>query len=280
MQPFSPQALLARKVPIDNDWSRRDTMIYALGVGAEELPFVYEKQLVALPTMAAAIGYPGFHFWMDPELGIDTGRIVHGETEVLLHRPLPVEGRFSSINQVERIWDKGEGKGAVVRQMRQIHDAQGAHIATVTNSSMLRGNGGFGGTSEGQPAPRPVPDDRTPDAVVTLATAPNQALLYRLSGDYNPLHIDPAAAQAVGFERPILHGLCTFGVAGRAILAALCGNDPARLRKIGVRFSSPVYPGETISVEIWKGVDGNASFRAIAKERGVMVLNNGYAETL
>ncbi|MGC4251010.1 MAG: MaoC/PaaZ C-terminal domain-containing protein [Sphingobium sp.] len=280
MQPFSPEALLARKVPIENSWSERDTILYALGVGADDLPFVYEKQLVALPTMAAAVGYPGFDFWTAPELGIDTGRIVHGETEVLLHRPLPSAGQFSSINQVEQIWDKGEGKGAVVRQTRQIHDAQGVHIATVTNSSMLRGNGGFGGRTEGQPAPRPVPDDRQPDEVVTLATAPNQALLYRLSGDYNPLHIDPAAAQAVGFDRPILHGLCTFGVAGRAILAALCGNDPARLRRIGVRFSSPVYPGETISVEIWKGADGTASFRAIAKERGTTVLNNGYAEIL
>lgn len=280
MQPFSPEALLARKVPIDNSWSERDTMLYALGVGADELPFVYERQLVALPTMATVVGYPGFDFWAAPELGIDTRRVVHGETEVLLHHPLPVAGRFSSINRVERIWDKGKGKGALVRQVRQIHDGQGMHIATVTNSSMLRGNGGFGGVSEGQPGPYIVPDDREPDEVVTLTTASNQALLYRLSGDYNPLHIDLIAAGEAGFERPILHGLCTFGVAGRAVLAALCENDPAQVKKIGVRFSSPVYPGETISVEIWKGTNGMASFRAVAKERAVTVLNNGYVEII
>lgn len=278
MHPFSPEAILSREVPVDNDWSERDTILYALGVGADELPFVYERQLVALPTMAAALGYPGFDFWTPPELGIDTGRIVHGETEVQLHSPLPASGKFSSMNRVEQIWDKGEGKGAVVRQVREVHDAQGTLVATVINSSMLRGNGGFGGVTEGQPAPRPVPQDRAPDEVMTMATTSGQALLYRLSGDLNPLHIDPAAAQAAGFERPILHGLCTFGVAGRAIVAALCDNDPARLRKIGVRFSSPLYPGETISVEIWKDENGEASFRATAQERGVVVLNNGYAE--
>lgn len=274
---FNPDALLARSVEVRQDWTVRDTMLYALGVGASELRFVYERDLVALPTMAVALGYPGFAFWRDPALGIDAGRVLHGETEVELHAPIPVEGSFTGTNRVTAIYDKGADKGAVVLQSRVITDATGAHFATVRNTSFLRGNGGFGGSSEGQPKPRPVPD-RVADLAVTLPTSPTQALLYRLSGDYNPLHADPEAAVAAGFPRAILHGLCTYGVAGRAVLAGLFDNDPAPLRKIGVRFSAPCYPGETIRTDIWRQPGGSAAFRAVAVERDVVVLNNGYVE--
>ena len=150
-------------------------------------------------------------------------------------------------------------------------------IATARNASFLRGDGGFGGNSEGQPKPNPIPD-RPPDEVHVLPTAPSQALLYRLSGDLNPLHIDPAVAAVAGFPRPILHGLCTFGVAGRSLLASLCDNEPSALRKMGARFSAPCFPGETIRTEIWRDGFGSASFRASVVERDLTVLNNGFVE--
>ena len=260
-----------------HSFTTRDTILYALGVGADDLRFVYEKDLQALPTMAVVLAYPGF-FWQDPAYGIDWKKILHGETSVELFATLPTAGDLHGRTTIDAIYDKGADKGAIVLSSRRIEDSAGTHLATVRNTLFLRGDGGFGGQSEGAPRPHPLPTDRVPDHVVTLATIQNQALIYRLSGDYNPLHADPAVAQAAGFPRPILHGLCTYGVAGRAILAALCGNDPARLKRMDVRFSSPVFPGETIKVEIWREDGDRAAFRATAEERGIVVLNNGYAE--
>lgn len=260
-----------------HSFTTRDTILYALGVGADDLRFVYEKDLQALPTMAVVLAYPGF-FWQDPAYGIDWKKILHGETSVELFATLPTQGDLHGRTTIDAIYDKGADKGAIVLSSRRIEDSSGTHLATVRNTLFLRGDGGFGGQSEGAPRPHPLPTDRVPDHVVTLTTTQNQALIYRLSGDYNPLHADPAVAQAAGFPRPILHGLCTYGVAGRAILAALCGNDPARLKRMDVRFSSPVFPGETIKVEIWREDGDRAAFRATAEERGVVVLNNGYAE--
>lgn len=272
---INPAALLAR-APIETRQSltRRDTILYALGVGADELRFVYEEDLAALPTMAVVMAYPGF-IWRDPALGADWAKILHGETMVEVHAPLPVEGELVGYTRFDAVDDKGAEKGAVVLQSRRIVDAAGTHVATARNLSFLRGDGGCG--SVGTPsAPLPkVPDDRAPDAVVTLRTADNQAMIYRLSGDLNPLHIDPAVAARAGFRRPILHGLCSFGLAGRAVLRALVDNDAGRIRKIGLRFSSPVFPGETIRTEIWHTGDGTAAFRAIVEERDLMVLNNG-----
>jgi acyl dehydratase len=188
-----------------------------------------------------------------------------------------VEGEVLGRATFGPIFDKGAAKGAVAYQTREIYLADGTHVATVRNASFLRSEGGFGGNSEGQPKPRAIPE-RAPDVAVALATATNQATIYRLSGDLNPLHIDPAVAQAAGFPRPILHGLATYGVVGRAILAALCDNMPERLKRLDARFSNPVFPGETIRTEIWHAGVGMAAFRAIAAERGQIVLNNGYAE--
>lgn len=255
----------------------RDTILYALGVGAEDLRFVYESGLQALPTMAVVLAQPGF-FWRDPSYGIDWKKILHGETSVELFAPLPVEGDLFGRTTIDAIYDKGADKGAIVLTSRRIEDGNGMHLATVRNTSFLRGDGGFGGQADGAPRARSLPEDRAPDHVVSLTTAENQALIYRLSGDYNPLHADPEVAQAAGFPRPILHGLCTYGLAGRAILSALCGNDPAPLRRMDVRFSSPVFPGETLRIEIWREDGNRAAFRATAEERGVIVLNNGYAE--
>ena len=208
-------------------------------------------------------------------------RVLHGETSITIHAPLPVEGELIGRTTIGPIFDKGTEKGAIAYQTREIHLREGPHIATVRNATMLRNEGGFGGSGEGQPQPHPIPD-RAPDIVHKLSTAANQAMIYRLSGDLNPLHIDPAVAEAAGFPRPILHGLATYGFAGRAVLATLCDNQPQRLRRLDVRFSSPMFPGETIKVEIWREGDaGNghrAAFRATAQEREQLVLNNGYAE--
>jgi acyl dehydratase len=256
--------------------SRRDTMLYALGIGATELAFVYEQNLQALPTMAAVLGSPGF-VWRSPEFALDWTRVLHGETSLHLHAPLPVEGEVRGETTFGPIFDKGADKGAVIYTTRRIFDETGVHVATLGGAIFARGDGGFGGTSEGQPKPHTLPD-RPADLTHDLTTAENQALIYRLSGDYNPLHADPAVAQAAGFPRPILHGLCSYGVAGRSVLATLCGNDPARLKRLNVRFTSPVFPGETIRTEIWRDGEGRASFRALVAKRDAVVLNNGYAE--
>jgi len=274
---IDPSALVARE-PIESRQrlDRRDVMLYAIGVGATELPFVYEENLQTLPTMATTLAYPGF-VWKDFDLGADWKKVLHGETSIEIHRPLPTEGDLIGKTFFGPFFDKGTDKGTVAYQKREIRTADGELVATVRNSSFLRGDGGQGGSSEPQPKPRPIPD-RTPDEVVTLTTSEIQAVIYRLSGDYNPLHIDPAVAQAGGFDRPILHGLATFGVAGRAVLAALCDNDASRVKRLDVRFASPVFPGETIRTEIWREGEGRAAYRASVVEREVVVLNNGYVE--
>jgi acyl dehydratase len=264
----------------------RDTILYALGVGVadsnpvapDDLKFVYEEGLVALPTMAVTLA-PG-PFWMqDPETGIAWQKILHGEQMLTVHRPLPPSCTVISLNSIDEIYDKGADKGAVMYLTRKLFDqASGELLMTVRSSAFMRGNGGFGGKTDGAPQPHPVPSDRPPDLVLDLATRPEQAVLYRLSGDYNPLHIDPAAARAGGFEQPILHGLCSYGIAGRAVLKLLCDNEPARLRRLDVRFASPAYPGETIRTEVWRESGGRAAFRARVVERDVVIINNGLAE--
>jgi acyl dehydratase len=274
---IDPEALLAREPIVTRQTlSPRDVMLYALGVGAQELPFVYEDGLKVLPTMATVLAYPGF-VWKDFDLGADWRKVLHGETSVEIHAPLPVEGELVGSTTFGPIFDKGADKGTVCYVTREIRDAAGTLVATVRNSSFLRGDGGRGGASVPQRKPHPLPD-RAPDESVTLETTANQAMIYRLSGDYNPLHIDPEVAKAGGFDRPILHGLATYGVAGRAVLAALCGNDPARLKRLDARFASPVFPGETIRTDIWREGDGRASYRSSVVERDLVVLNNGYVE--
>jgi acyl dehydratase len=265
--------------------TRRDTIIYALGVGAgaalseepQALKFVYEEDLVALPTMAAVLGYPGF--WQrDPQYGLTWRKIVHAEQSIELHGPLPAEGAVRGVQTIEAIYDKGPEVGALLVATRRVFDANsGGCVATVRQTSFLRADGGFGG-SPLSPRPHATPDDRPPDIIRDRPIRPEQAALYRLSGDLNPLHIQPSAATAAGFERPILHGLATYGAVGYVILAELCGSDPGRLKRFDARFSSPVYPGETIRTKIWREGPGRAAMRAWALERDVAVLSNGYVE--
>jgi acyl dehydratase len=275
---IDPDALVARP-PLETHHSltRRDTILYALGIGETGLDYVYEPRLQALPTMAVVLTYPGF-FWREPGYGADWTQIVAGEQSVVLHRPLPCEGRFIGRTSFEGVEDKGPGKGALVRFSRRIEDEDGTLYAIEARTAFLRGNGGCGSAGAAIPRPTPVPEDREPDRVVTLATSPAQALLYRLSGDLNPLHIDPQAAHAAGFERPILHGLCTYGIVGRAILSALCDGAPERLRRLDARFSAPVYPGETIETRIWRDRQAGARFEAFAAERGARIISHGFAE--
>ena len=259
-------------------------MLYALGLGLgsdpldrSQLRFVYEDGLRALPSMGVVLGYPGF--WMrDPETGIDWKKVLHGEQGLRIFKPLPASGTVVGRTRVTNVVDKGAGKGALVFSERDILDERtGEVLCRVTSTTFARGNGGFGGPSGPTPPPHPVPE-RAPDASISFPTSPRAALIYRLSGDYNPLHADPDVARIAGFERPILHGLCTFGIAAYGVLAGVAGGDPERLVSLDVRFTSPVFPGETVVTEIWTGEDGVASFRARVEERDVVVLNNGRAE--
>jgi acyl dehydratase len=279
-------ALMAfEPIILTHSYSARDTMLYALGIGAgaddpvdpAALRFVYEDGLQALPTMAVVLAYPGP--WLaHPQYRADYSKVLHGEQFLTVHKPLPATGSVIGTTRVEAVYDKGEGKGAVVYHCRDICDAQdGSLLVSLKSSSFLRADGGFGGPSEGAPKPHPVPD-RPSDLQIALPTRIDQGLLYRLSGDYNPLHADPAVARAAGFDRPILHGLCTYGVIGRGVIGALCDGDAARLKTYNVRFSAPVMPGETLDVEIWREGDGRAALRASVRERGVTAINNGLAE--
>ncbi len=259
----------------------------ALGVGsdpadARQLRFVDDTRPgtpLALPTLAVVLGYPGM--WMrDPASGIDYTRVVHGEETVAWHRPLPASGTVVARHRVTRIVDKGPGRGAVISYDKDLFDeADGQLLATVTHTTFARADGGFATAAQpGDAAPEPpapVPD-RAPDLVVEVPTLPQQALLYRQCADRNPLHSDPETARAAGFERPILHGLCTWGIAGHALLAHGCDSDPSRLKRLFARFSAPVYPGDTLRLALWR--DGaDLRFRVDVPQRGRVVLDFGHA---
>jgi acyl dehydratase len=276
--------LLTLKIPeSEQAYTEGDAIFYALSLGLgqdpmneDELPFVYEKGLKVLPTFPCVVAHPGF--WArDLDTGIDWVKGVHGEHRLELHKPLPPKGTLVGHTRILDVVDKGPGKGALIFSERKVRDkATSEVLATITQTSFARGDGGFGGPQRPTPAPHTLPD-RAPDMSCDLPTRPEMALLYRWNADMNPLHVDPAIAKAAGYPRPILHGLATFGVAGHAILKTMCGYDPSRFKSIAGRFSSPVFPGETISTEMWR--DGKVvSFRSRLVERDVVVLNNGRAE--
>lgn len=287
---LDPRHLLARSfAPIEHAYAVRDAQLYALGVGlgadptdTAQLRYVYEgadgAALRVMPTMANVLAYPGF--WArEPDTGIDWRRLVHAEQQITLHAPLPPAGRVLGRNRVSGLWDKGAGKGALLQQTREITDtATGRLLATVVQLSLLRGDGGFGdGGSDGAPpVPHAMPE-RAPDHSCDLPTLPQAALIYRLSGDLNPLHADPAVARAAGFERPILHGMALMGVAAHAVLRTVAGYDDRRFAGMRVRFTSPALPGDTLRTEMW--VDGpRISLRTTAIERQVTVLNNAWVD--
>ena len=256
----------------------RETMLYALGVGMgrdplneAELPFVYENGLKTVPTLATVIA------WGQRTLAkadINYLMVVHGEQRLTVHRPLPSSATIVSDERVVAAVDKGAGKGALIftEKVIRLKDTN-EKLCTLGGTIFARGDGGFGGPSTGGPEPHTMPT-RPADIACETDTRDDQALLYRLSGDRNPLHSDPKVAKMAGFPKPILHGLCTYGTACRAVLQTICKYDHTMIAGFDVRFSSPVFPGETIVTEMWK--DGNVvSFRSKVKERDVVVINNG-----
>jgi acyl dehydratase len=261
-------------------YSVRDTMLYALSLGFGEDPmdrgqlrYLLESELAAFPTMALVLAHPG-PWTADPATGIDRKLVVHGEQGLRMHRPLAPSGTVRSRNRVVDVLDKGAGKGAVIYTERQlVDDASGELIATIEGSTFCRGDGGFGGPA-GAARILPTPPEREPDEVAEIRTSPQAALLYRLNGDYNPLHADPAAAARAGFERPISHGLLSFGLCGRMISQRF-----GRLEAIQARFAAPMYPGETLVTRMWRDAQGAVSFTGLCKERGTQVLSNGLART-
>ena len=259
----------------------RDTALYALSIGlgqdpmdTAQLDFVDERRrLHSIPSHAVVVGHPGF--WLSaPDTGVNAAQLVHGEQSLVVHKQMPIEGEFIGRTRVESIIDKGPGKGALLYTSKSLIDAgTGDLLATAESTTFLRGDGGFGGPSGPSRAPDPIPE-KAPEHVVDLATRPEQALYYRLNGDYNPLHSDPPSAARAGFSRPILHGLCTYGITCHALLRTVCGYDPTRLRMMRLRFTAPVVPGETIRVEIWN----SGAFRARTVETDAIVVNNGAFE--
>lgn len=283
--PINPEAVGSRGAAVRSSWTSKDSLLYAIGVGAgqeptspAELAFVTENSMDvtqrALPTMAVVLADVSGAF---ADIGsFNPAMLVHGEQRVVCHRELPVSGELESTSEITAIWDKG--KGAVVEVTARASDtADGEPLFDLVMSAFIRGEGGFGG-ERGPSGPRNEAPDREPDHTVDTATRPEQALLYRLSGDRNPLHSDPAFAAMAGFDRPILHGLCTYGFAGRSLLHTLCDGDPARFGSIDGRFSSPVFPGESLTTQIWRTGDTSAVFRVLASGDRV-VIDSGACST-
>jgi acyl dehydratase len=267
--------------PRETTYNARDTILYALGVGVgadpldpAQLDFLYEARLKALPMMALTLSYPGF--WLsDPATGVDYQRALHGEQSIEFHSPLPIEGTMIDKVWVDEVVDKGRNKGAFVYASSTLTDkATGQLIATLAATMICRADGGFGGGVGRARAAHRLPES-PPDAICDLQTTEQAALLYRLTGDTNPLHIDPIVATRAGFDRPILHGLCTLGIAGHALLRTLCSYDPTRMKRLEARFTAPVYPGETIRTEIWHLSPGEAGFSCRVVERDQSVLSGG-----
>ncbi len=259
-------------------YTDRETMLYALGVGfgrdpmnEAELPFVYENGLKTVPTLATVIAWGQRTIGQS---GINYLMVVHGEQRLTVHKPLPASATIVADERVSGAVDKGPGKGALIFTEKVIRlKGTNEKLCTLGGTIFARGDGGFGGPSTGAIEPHPIPE-RKADVVHEADTRADQALLYRLSGDRNPLHSDPKIATMAGFPRPILHGLCSYGTACRSVLATICKYDHRLIAGFDVRFSSPVFPGETIVTEMWK--DGKVvSFRSKVKERDVVVINNG-----
>jgi acyl dehydratase len=279
--PLNYERILAHRAgPLDASYDENRCILYALGIGIgmdpldlEQIKFVHERELQAFPTFATVLGWPGR--LTDPAFGIDARMVVAASLKVTLHRPLHVRDTLTSDPRIVEIIDKGAGKHAIIQSARTLHATDGTSVATVENSSVARGHGGFGGKVTQSPEPPPTPDT-PPDESCDLPTPPNLALVFRLMGDENPLHVDPRSAKSSGYDRPILHGAATFGIAAHAVVRLAAGYDPARLKSIEARFSRPVFPGDTIRTEIWR--DGGAvSFRCRVPARDEVVLTNGLA---
>jgi acyl dehydratase len=275
--PINPDAVGTKSDPVRRKWDAKDCLIYALGVGAgaadplDELQFTTEntsdKPQRALPTIAVVLGPLGGGF--DKIGTFNPAMLVHGEEGITLHREIPVAGELESVSEITAVYDKG--KGAVVVTDSQVTLVEtGEPLFSTRMSAYIRGEGGWGGDRGPSGTPNQAPD-RAPDKSTTVQTRTDQALLYRLSGDRNPLHSDPAFAAMGGFDRPILHGLCTYGFTGRALLHLVCDGDPARFKGMDARFSSPVMPGEKLTVNVWDDSDGSSIFQTQGDDGRVVI---------
>jgi acyl dehydratase len=267
--------------PTEDAWTSKDALLYALGVGAgatdpvgSELEFTTENSMgieqKVLPTFCVAVATGGGAFGLAGSF--DATMAVHGEQGIELAGPLPPEGKVRTTSRLAGIYDKGAG-AIIAVENRAVDAATGEWRFTTTSSLFVRGGGGFGG-ERGPSAASDAPPEREPDHVLVAQTRRDQALLYRLSGDRNPLHSDPSFAKLGGFDVPILHGLCTYGFTGRLLLHALCASDPARFVSMNGRFTKPVWPGETLTVRVWVVAEGVALFRT-ERESGDVVIDHG-----
>jgi acyl dehydratase len=263
--PLNPDAVGSKSEPVEASWTSKDALLYAVGIGAghEELAFTTENSndiaQQAFPTFPVVIGW-GRGSAMGSIGTFNPAMLVHGQQSVTLHRPIPVEGTVTLTSEITGIYDKGKA-AVVVSETTAVMG--GEPLYTNTGSSFMRGEGGWGG-DRGPSGPKNVPPERAPDNEVTYVTDRDQAFVYRLSGDRNPLHTDPAFAAMGGFDTPILHGLCTYGFTGRALLHAVCGSDPANFHHIEGRFASPVIPGDSLTIRTWSIADGESVFTTSA----------------
>jgi acyl dehydratase len=281
--PFNYDELInQRSEDIAFSYSDSQMLLYNLSIGMGrdplntlELPFVFERpELHVVPSAAAVLG--GGRANLLCRVNLDWAKILHGEQRLTCHSTIPPAAELIGKTRVSEIVDKGANKGALITLQMDVRLASGEPLYTMENVTFARGDGGCGGPAVATQAPHAIPE-RAPDLVHISETRVDQALLYRLNGDRNPLHADPALATKAGFERPILHGLCTYGIACRAVLASVCDYQAARMRSFDVRFTSPIYPGDTIHTDIW--IDANVvSFRCRVKDRDVIALNNGRCE--
>ena len=275
--PINPDAVGQESDPVSTSWTSKDALLYAVGIGAgtNELAFTTENtngvDQQVFPTMAVVLGW-GMGSAMRGIGSFNPAMLVHGEQRVTLHKPIPPEGSATLKSKLVGIYDKGKA-AVVATETTATDEADGTPLYTNYSSAFIRGEGGWGG-DRGPSGPRNVPPEREPDHEITYQTSPDQALVYRLSGDRNPLHSDPSFAAMGGFDRPILHGLCTYGFTGRALLHALCGSDPARFQHIEGRFSSPVLPGDALSIKMWETGPGEAVFTT-SKQDGTVVIDQG-----
>lgn len=266
----------------EQSYTWRDSILYALGLGYGtdptdpiDLRYVYEQAQLVVPSMCVTLAYPGF-WQQEPELDIDWVKLLNGQYAFTIHRPLPAAGHVKSTTRIVAVDDKGKDKGAALHMEKVLTDTAGIPFATIQQAVFLRGDGGQGGFGTPPEAPPAVPQ-REPDHVFELDVARNAALIYRLSSDYNPVHSDPVIARDAGFKEPIMHGLCSLGMACRAALRVLCDNRPERLKAMSVRFSSPVYPGERLRFEFY-GRGPSWQWRVRVPARNVTVLDRGLLE--
>jgi 3-hydroxyacyl-CoA dehydrogenase/3a,7a,12a-trihydroxy-5b-cholest-24-enoyl-CoA hydratase len=268
-------SLVGQKLPPSTfEYDDRDVILYALGVGAgsDELQYVYERGLKVVPTFGVVPAFPAL-MSLVTVAKVNPVMLLHGEQRIEVKKPFPIAAKVTTMSTIRAIYDKG--RGALIVADAETTDEAGEVLCVNTFGAFVRGEGGFGG-DRGPSGPKNVPPERPPDEVVEMQTLPQQAAIYRLSGDRNPLHIDPNFAKMAGYDQPILHGLCTFGHVARAVIQKYCGGDPDRFKGLDVRFSGVVFPGDKIITEMWK--ESNTQITLQAKtQRGEVVLGNAAA---